>query len=274
MDIPHSLSVPTGPFIDQAQIILDYVAVIWHRGICGPQTLHSLHRWFNHFAFVLFDPDIAATTPLYGWQFLTSDFNLEYLISRYLKFDPANCGSRVFVGPGRTQSVCPHGMMIWIQIPSLVLKAAMQALLSAPNPMAPKNFVIQVMCWDGEYHQVLQNMVSIWRTCLPAERVDLWVLTFEVSNIPLGSGICPFFDNLLHVPFNVLLLNFPSLESLQGWVSCPSFNQHSNLDTIHVEFQLDSEDDSDGYEDLLVGALQLLVQLAISKHVILTYSIL
>jgi hypothetical protein len=110
-----------------------------------------LHRWFNHFAFVLFDPDIAATTPLYGWQFLTSDFNLEYLISRYLKFDPANCGSRVFVGPGRTQSVCPHGMMIWIQIPSLVLKAAMQALLSALNPTANKNFVIQVMCWDGEY---------------------------------------------------------------------------------------------------------------------------
>lgn len=233
-------------------------------------TGHRLFTRFNFFTFLVEEtlPGVhtgdAPVVPIPGWAFLTAGNNLDHLILCFLQFDPANCGAKVLVGPGPTDSANPAGWDIWQIIPALVLKNALVALCDG-RQNDKFVFIFQVCRWDEHCKQVLQNMLNIWKSTVPSSLLDSWLLVMEVHNA-VDPNFYDFLDNL-DLGFNLDFKNIchESIQDMLNWSQGLCFNQNNVIDTIDTHHcwcdeEADSHEDSGDSDSEEDGCLRLTLE--------------
>jgi hypothetical protein len=204
--------------------------------------LHSQLHWLDHIEFQSVDNRVAveggrpdwrpaghALCPLYP-AFALTHHHWFYVLNACVKFDAANCGRCVHVGPGRAKIV--HDDMVmetWSVLPALILENSMKQLKAAVCT-EEKEFIIAVedkrvshlhpehaSGWDVNDEHVLDNMFKVWNK--EGKGQDLWLLTQKVCARKLSQAFFDHIDSLRFFKFGLELHPSPDdLQAIKSWM--------------------------------------------------------
>jgi hypothetical protein len=236
-------------FFEQGRAILLCLANNWDPN----SEVHSQLHWLERIEFQFVDnrvgvesgqPDLWPVGHSLCPAFAFMHHNWFHVLNAHVKFDAANCGRSVHVGPGCAKIANDDVVMeTWSVLPALILENSMKKLKTAVCT-EEKEFTITVedkhvprlhpehaSGWDVNDEHVLHNMFKVWKK--EGKGQDPWLSTLKVCARKSNQAFFDHIDPLRFFKFGLEL--HPSTDDLQAirsWRHSDTFRKHEGLNKI------------------------------------------
>jgi hypothetical protein len=207
-------------FFEQGRAILLCLANNWDPN----SEVHSQLHWLERIEFQFVDngvgveagrPDLWPVGHSLCPSFAFMHHDWFHVLNAHVKFDAANCGRSVHVGPGCAKIANDDVVMeTWSVLPALILENSMKKLKAAVCT-EEKEFTITVedkrvshlhpehaSGWDMNDEHVLHNVFKVWKK--EGKGQDPWLSTLKVCAWKSSQA---FFDHIDSLRFSSLALS-------------------------------------------------------------------